>query len=250
MIGSALRGAAALLLALGLAAPAARGCPAPPDPRAPPPEAVPAPHNWPEWGRQAAALTARLRGLDASAVELVFLGDSLLFAYPPELFQHFHGHRRALNLALPGDTTATLLWRLGQGHWPAGLRPRVAVLLIGTNNAAMGARPEGTAQAVVQIMEEIRRRSPDTRILLMALLPRGADPRDPARAINERVNQLLESCADGRRVVWSDAGRALLDGAGRLSPAIAFDLLHPTLLGYAILGGAMEATLRRLMGEP
>lgn len=250
MRGGALRGAAAILLALGLAAPSVSACPAPPDPRAPPPEARPAPHNWPEWGRHAAALTARLRSLDPSSVRLVFLGDSLLFGYPPELFQHFHGHRGALNLALPGDTTATLLWRLGQGHWPVGLRPRVAVLLIGTNNAALGARAEGTAQAVVQIMEEIRRRSPDTRILLMALLPRGPDPSDPARALNERVNQLLESCADGRRVVWSDAGRALLDGAGRLPPAIAFDHLHLTLLGYAILGGAMEAPLRRLLEGP
>lgn len=240
--------AAALGLLAGLAAPAL-ACPAPPDPRALPPEATPIPHNWPEWTGYVNALTERLRATDIGRVEVVFLGDSLLFSYPPDLFQHFHGHRRALNLAIPGDTTATLLWRLANGHWPAALRPKLVVLLVGTNNVAIGARPEGTAQAVVRILQEVRQRAPQARILLMGLLPRGPDARDPARAINARVNQLLASCADGQRVHWTDAGRALVDGAGQLSPAIAFDHLHLTPLGYGILGGAMEEPMRRILGE-
>jgi lysophospholipase L1-like esterase len=231
-----------------LAAPAL-ACPAPLDPRALPPEATPIPHNWPEWANYVNGLSARIRATDMSRVELVFLGDSLLFSYPPELFQHFHGHRRALNLAIPGDTTATLLYRMGNGHWPAQLRPKLVVLLVGTNNTAIGARPEGTAQAVVKIMREIQQRSPQTRILLLALLPRGADARDPARAMNARVNQLLASCADNQRVFWSDVGRTLVDGAGNLSTAVAFDQLHLSMLGYAILGGAMEEPLRRILGE-
>lgn len=248
-LGVVARGLGVALGLTLLAAAPAGACPAPPDPRALPPEATPIPHNWPEWGNYVNGLNARIRATDMSRVDLVFLGDSLLFGYPPELFQHFHGHRRAMNLAIPGDTTATMLWRLANGQWPAQLRPKLVVLLIGTNNTALAARPEGTAQAVVQIMEEIRRRSPQTRILLMAQLPRGADMRDPARAVNARVNQLLESCADGQRVFWTDVGKTLIDGAGNLSTAVAYDRLHLSMLGYAILGGAMEEPLRRILGE-
>ncbi|MCX8134007.1 MAG: GDSL-type esterase/lipase family protein [Roseococcus sp.] len=237
-----------LLAAQGAISPAP-ACPAPRPAGLLPPEALPMAHPWPEWMDFVNALSAQLRTADVARVQLVFLGDSLLFAFTPELFSHFYGHRRALNLAIPGDTTATLLWRLERGHWPAALRPRLVVLLIGTNNAARDARPENTAQGIVQIMHDIRRRSPHSRILLLALLPRGADGNDAARAANDQVNDLLRSCADGQRVFWLDPGRALLNGEGQLPLLFAYDRLHLTPLGYAVLAAGMEGAIRQLLGE-
>jgi hypothetical protein len=41
----------------------------------------------------------------------------------------------------------------------------------------------------------------------------------------------------------------LLDSNGRLTKDFAYDFLHPSWLGYAILGAALEPDVRRLLGE-
>lgn len=236
-----------LLAAAQLAAAQAGACPAPPGPNARLPEATAIPHPWPDWSGYVDALSARLRTMDLSRVELVFVGDSIVFNWSPELFQHFYGHRMPLNLGIPGDTTATLLWRLRNGNWPPALKPRLVVLSLGTNNTAAGSRPEATAQAMMQVMAELRQRAPQARLLLLGLLPRGADARDPARAANAHINSLLADCADNRQLFWADPGQMLTDAAGNLPELIAFDRLHLTMLGYSILSAALEEPLRRAL---
>jgi len=223
-------------------------CPAPPGPQVA--TAAPIRHPWPEWQGFVDALSARLRSADLARAQLVFLGDSLTFAWSPEIFSQFYARHGAINLAIPGDTTQTLLWRLRNGHWPPELQPRVIVLLIGTNNAAVGMRPEATAQGVSAVLAELRRRAPRTRILMLGLLPRGPNPSDPARTVNAVVNALIAPCADGRGVFWVDPGRLLVDGAGNLSELMAYDRLHLTMLGYAILSGALDQPISHLMAAP
>lgn len=209
-----------------------------------PPEARPAPHPWPDWGNYTAALTARLARANLPATELVFIGDSLVAGWSPEVFAQFYGTRRALNLGIPGDTTQTLLWRIQRGNWPAALRPRVVVVQIGSNNTEIAWPAEGTAAAILRVVEEIRARAPGVRVVVMGLLPRGTEPSDPRRAILERVNELLRGCADGRSLFVVEAGTLLLDGNQRLTPLISFDQTHLTAYGYTILSTALEGTLR------
>jgi beta-glucosidase len=143
-----------------------------------------------------------------------------------------------------------MLWRITQGgHWPASLRPRVAVLLIGTNNASYADRAEDTALGVAEVVRAIRARSPATRILLVGLLPRGVDAGDQARQMNRRVNALIARCADNVSVFFTDPGSMLTDSAGRLSDQIAYDRLHLTMVGYSILAAGLEPSIRALLGE-
>src|ERR1700733_14142267 len=76
--------------------------------------------------------------------QLLLIGDSITNNYdkadlPDENFQppwkKFYEPRKALNLGFSGDTTAHLLWRLDHGEVD-GIHPKVAVLLIGTNNTS------------------------------------------------------------------------------------------------------------------
>lgn len=242
-------GAALLAASITLAptAPFAATCPATDGPHAASVE--PIQHPWTEWQTFVEALAVRMRSANLARAELVFLGDSLVFAWSPEIFAQFYGHHGAINLGIPGDTTQTLLWRLRNGHWPPALQPRAIVLLIGTNNTAAGMRAEATAQGVSTVLAELRQRAPQARILLLGLLPRGPNPRDPARTINAAVNALIAPCANDRRVFWADPGQLLVDGAGNLSELIAYDRLHLTMLGYAILSGALDEPLSRLLAR-
>src|ERR1041384_6544463 len=98
--------------------------------------------NQPWWAaRHKAAVEAAHSHPDT---QLLLIGDSITNNYdkaklPDENFQpvwkQFYEPRKALNLGFSGDTTAHVLWRLDHGEVD-GLHPKVAVVLIGTNNTS------------------------------------------------------------------------------------------------------------------
>ncbi len=241
---------AALVLACGGAeALAAPGCPALP-PRNPMPlEATPQTVKFDEWHTGEEQITERVAGKDLSAVRLVFIGDSITQGWEPTMWNQFWGDRAPLNLGLSGDLTQGVLYRLNNGQWNPTLHPKLVVLLIGTNNANWKSRPDDTALGVAEIIRFVHKRSPTTKVLVVGILPRGADASAPERAVNQQVNQQIQRCADGRNTVFLDVGRSMTDGQGHVSNQVLFDYLHPTMVGYGILGGALEAQVRKMMAE-
>ena len=214
-----------------------------------PAEATPHPVDVNDWRQRSAQIDQQLAGKDLSWVRLVFLGDSITQGWEPTMWTLFWGGRAPLNLGLWGDLTQGLLWRLNNGQWSPSLRPQLVVLLIGTNNAGWGSRPEDTALGVAEIIRFIQTRSPSTKVLLLGITPRGPDASAPERPVNARVNELIQRCADNQSVVYLDPGRSMLGADGRISNQVLFDYLHPTMVGYAILGGAIDAQVRRMMGN-
>jgi lysophospholipase L1-like esterase len=236
--------AAAALLLLSAALPALAACPAPPAGPRLPAEALPTVPPWPEWRVWADASAARVRTADVARARIAFIGDSITEGWHPEIFRMFYGHRGAVNLGVSGDVTQSLLWRLDNGHWPEALQPDAIVLLIGTNNIAHGNRPEAVAVGVATIIARLQRLAPRARIVLLGVLPRGATATDPARAPIARLNLLLQACGDNQRIFYSEPGQLMLDAQGVLPEWVAFDRLHLSQVGYAILSTAIEGHLR------
>ncbi len=239
--------ALALALLGGAIAPGWAACPAPAPGRPLPREAVPAVHEWSEWRAPVDALTARLRSLPLAQARMVFLGDSITQGWQPDVFRQFYQPRAPLNLGISGDLTQSLLWRLENGHWPGALQPGLVVLLIGTNNIGHGSRPEDVAVAIGRIIARLQGLAPEARILLLGVLPRGATPQDPMRLPIARLNQMIAACADNQRVFYSDPGSMMLDGQGALHEWVAFDRLHLSMVGYAMLAAGIEGHVRQLL---
>ena len=123
--------------------------------------------------------------------------------------------------------------------------------MIGTNNTGHRAEdPRTTAAGIQRLLDEIRRRLPKTKVLLLGVFPRGEQPDDYLRGINERVNKLIAALADGRDVHFLDIGSSLVQPGGTLSKDVMPDLLHPNEQGYAIWQRAMEPTLQKLLKAP
>jgi beta-glucosidase len=189
-----------------------------------------------------------LARLDLSKVGLLMLGDSLIEAWAPPVQQLFYGHRGFLNLGVGGDNTQGMLWRIGRLR-QTNLRPKLIVLLIGTNNIWPGRPADEVAVAIAEVLRQIRAWTPESRILLLGLLPRGSELADPTRQVQQRVNLLIAPCADGVSVFYADPGALLLDGNGVLPDRIVPDHLHPNWIGYGILSAAIEPQLRLLLHE-
>ncbi len=183
---------------------------------------------------------------------IVFVGDSITEGWEGagrEVWAERYAPRGALQLGVGGDRTEHVLARLDAGQLD-GLHPRVLVLMIGTNNTGHRREaPERIADGVTAILQQCMRRLPDTRILLLAIFPRGATPDDAMRRNNEAANRLLRELADGDRIRWVDLAPGFLEPDGSLSKSVMPDLLHLSPDGYRRWADAMEPELARLLAE-
>ena len=182
--------------------------------------------------------------------DLVLIGDSITHnwekdgkAVLAERLDKYH----PLDLGYGGDRTENVLWRLQHGEVD-GIAPKVATLMIGTNNT--GHRMEDPAlifKGIARDIQELRRRLPNTKILLLAIFPRGETAEDGQRRNNEAVNAMLPKLADNKHVFFLNINQAFLQPDGKLSKDIMPDLLHPNEKGYRIWADAMQPELDKLM---
>ncbi len=185
-------------------------------------------------------------------VDLLFIGDSIAHGWEGQgkaVWEEYYGRRQAFNLGFSGDRTENVLWRLQNGAID-GLAPKVAVIMIGTNNTGHRQDPaEETGAGVAAIIKELQQRTPQTKILVLAIFPRGRTKEDSLRQLNAAINQRIAKLADNKRVFFLDINKVFLERNGVQSRAIMPDLLHPNMAGYGLWARAMEPTLQTLLGE-
>lgn len=184
-------------------------------------------------------------------VDLLFIGDSITQGWEgagKEVWAERYAGRNAVNLGIGGDRTQHVLWRLSNGNIE-GIKPKAAVVMIGTNNSN---REDNTAQeiadGVTAIVKKLRTDLPQTKILLLAVFPRGEKP-NPQRDKITQVNQIISLLDDGEMVHYLDIGPKFLDAEGNLPKDIMPDFLHLSPRGYEIWADAIEPKLKQLMGE-
>lgn len=182
--------------------------------------------------------------------QLIFIGDSITQGWERDGFNVWnrnYAKYNAIDLGFSGDRTENVLWRLLQGE-VEGLNPKVAVLMFGTNNTGhRQEKPELTAAAIKRDIEELQKRLPNTKILLLAIFPRDEKPDGELRQINTKINAIISTFADNKKVYFLDINKSFLDENGILSKDIMPDLLHPNEKGYEIWAKAMEPTLLKLL---
>ena len=185
-------------------------------------------------------------------VDLLMIGDSITHSWEDggkEVWKKYYEKRNAVNLGIGGDCTQHVLWRLENGNID-GISPKLAVIMIGTNNAG---NIHGSAEEIVAgvkaIVEKLREKLPQTKILVLGIFPRGADDKDPIRQVNMKANEGIAKLADGKAVFYLDIGEKFLGPDHTLPKDVMPDLLHPNAKGYQIWAEAMEPEVAKLMGE-
>ncbi len=190
-------------------------------------------------------------------IELLFVGDSITESWRSagsNVWAKYYAPRRAANFGVSGDRTQHILWRMEKGGLD-GLKPKVVVLLIGTNNTGKekdDGRPRNTpAEAiagVTAVVHGLRARLPESKMLLLAIFPRN-QPDSLERGQVRQINQAIANLADGRHVTFLDIGDKFLAADGSIPAEIMPDGLHPSERGYGIWAEAMEPTLRKLLAD-
>ena len=187
-------------------------------------------------------------------VDLLWVGDSITHGWDNrgkvgEVWDKYYAKRSALNIGFSGDRTEHVLWRVRNGAVD-DISPKLAIVMIGTNNA--GHRREAskdTALGIKAILGEMRTRLPKTKVLLLAIFPRGKDDNDALRKLNMATNEIIKDCADGKSVFYLSINDKFLEKDRTLSKSVMPDLLHPNAKGYEIWAEAIEPKVKELMGE-
>jgi beta-glucosidase len=184
-------------------------------------------------------------------VDLIFIGDSITHSWEgagKDVWDKYYGKRNAVNLGISGDRTQHVLWRLDHGNID-GIHPKLAVIMIGTNNSnGADNTAEEIGAGITAIVEKLRAKLPETKVLVLAIFPRGEKP-GPQREKNAKASEIAARLADNRHVFYLDIGPKFLAPDGTLSKDIMNDFLHPNAKGYEIWAAAIEDKVAELMGE-
>ena len=200
-------------------------------------------------------------------VDLVWLGDSITQDFehtgPQDwndfapVWQRFYGDRHAVNLGFKGDATAHLLWRIEHGETD-GIAPRLAIILIGANNFGHLHWPATpTLQGIETIVSTLHQRLPNTKILLLSVLPsiRSAWVDENTALINHLLADRYGNGADPLVTFTDLTSLFLKDGRvdkdafldGHLNPPDP--PLHPTAQTQARIAAAIEPIVSHLMAD-
>ena len=194
-------------------------------------------------------------------VDLLFLGDSITDAWGGEGHGMGGGHKiftskfvpmKAANFGIGGDRTQHVIWRLQNGELD-GIKPKVVQLMIGTNNSnGTDNTAEEIADGVKGIIDEIKKKSPSTKVLLLAVFPRNTGKDDAAKKIQkdkiDKVNSIISKLDDGgKSVKFLDIGSKFKDASGALPKELMPDQLHLSEKGYEIWANAVEGVITSML---
>ncbi|HKB91914.1 MAG TPA: platelet-activating factor acetylhydrolase IB subunit [Opitutaceae bacterium] len=224
--------------------------PVPRDPNSLPPD--------PKWTeRHESFLQIAKRG----GVDVLFIGDSITDFWRDEnkprggkaVWDANFASLHAANFGIGADRTQHVLWRIENGELD-GLKPKVVVLLIGTNNIGFErdkpTTPRNTTaeaiEGITAVVRAIHAKLPESKILLHALFPRG-ESGDPIRDQVKEVNAVIARLDDGKIVFFIDIGPKFLAPDGTLPLTLMPDLLHPSEKGYALWAEAIRKPLAELL---
>ena len=195
-------------------------------------------------------------------VEIVFIGDSITHFWDTDAqkskrkygglatYNKYFSKYKVINLGYGGDRTQHALWMAAKSPYLNNIKPKMVMVMIGTNSIAKNrATPAAAAAGVTKVVEALRARLPETKILLFGLFPREASAKHIYRKHIKDVNAVISKLADDKNVFYCDITDKFLDKNGTLSRSIMPDLLHPNDAGYEIWAQAMMPYVEKFVGK-
>jgi lysophospholipase L1-like esterase len=193
----------------------------------------------------------------AGEARVVFMGDSITDAWPQPRFGDFFIGKPYVGRGISGQTTPQMLVRFRPDV--IDLKPRVVVILAGTNDVAgntgvMTDREiEGNLASMAELAEAHR-----IRVVLASITPvsayhapPGSEPQTSRRPMTRirAINEWIRQYAASKGHVYLDFFSAMVDDTGVLKEDLSADDLHPNAKGYAVMGPLAEAAIKRALAK-
>ena len=202
-------------------------------------------NDWP-WLQKFASANARLSAPAAGEDRVVFMGNSIFEVWARHFPTTFPG-KPYINRAIGGQTTPQMLVRFRQDV--IALKPKVVVILAGTNDIAGNTGP-ATLEMIennLASMSELAKAN-GIRVVLASVLPvyRYAwrpSIRQPAQTV-VALNRWMRDYARRNGHVYLDYHAAMADERLGMRGDLSGDGVHPNDAGYRVMAPLTEAAIR------
>ena len=206
--------------------------------------------DWPNLGRYSAdngKLDLPADGED----RVVFMGDSITDAWGKKFTKFFPG-KPYVGRGIGGQTTPQMLIRFRPDV--IALKPKVVVILAGTNDIAGNTGPMSleAVEGNLQSMAELAQAS-GIKVVLSAVTPvcdyhRPQTERRPPEKIIA-LNDWIKSYCNKTGAVYLDYWTAMIDDNKMLRKEWTADGLHPNDAGYEAIGPLAEKAIQLALGK-
>ncbi|MBU3025668.1 SGNH/GDSL hydrolase family protein [Zobellia galactanivorans] len=203
--------------------------------------------DWPNLANFQAE-NAKLAKPAPNENRVVFMGNSITIGWinsRPEFF----ANKPYINRGISGQTTPQMLLRFRQDV--IELRPKVVVLLAGTNDIAGNTGPSTLDMIMdnIKSMAEIAVAN-DIKVILSSTLPAFDYPWKPGMEPAQKIvdlNKMIKAYADEKGHIYLDYFSALADERNGLPKKYANDGVHPTVEGYKVMEPMVEKAIAQAL---
>jgi lysophospholipase L1-like esterase len=183
---------------------------------------------------------------------VVFMGDSITDSWADPVYGGFFPGKPYIDRGISGQTTPQMLIRFRRDV--IELKPKVVVILAGTNDIAGNTGP----MTLEDIEDNFRSMSDlatanNIRVVFASVLPVSDYEMRDGKPITQTVrrppekilalNKWLQEFAKAHHHVYLDYFSAMVDDKGFLKDELSNDGLHPNAQGYAVMAPLAEAAI-------
>lgn len=200
--------------------------------------------NLKQFQEANAKLTTPTDGED----RVVFMGNSITIGWLNSRPEFFKG-KPYINRGISGQTTPQMVLRFRQDV--IDLKPKVVVILAGTNDIAGNTGPS-TLEMIsdnIKSMAELATAN-GIKVILSSTLPAFDYPWKPGLKPAEKIvalNKMIKSYADENGHIYLDYFSAMVDDRNGLPKKYAEDEVHPTVEGYKIMEPLVEQAISKAL---
>lgn len=205
--------------------------------------------DWPNLGRYQDA-NAKLGDPAANENRVVFMGNSITDAWINTSPDFFSEHPY-VDRGISGQTTPQMLIRFRQDV--IDLKPKVVVILAGTNDIAGNTGPStlGMIEDNLMSMAQLAKAN-NIKVILSSVLPAYDYPwkkgMQPAPKI-VKLNKWIKDYCDHNDFIYLDYYPHLVDDRGGMKDEYSKDGVHPNLAGYKIMEPLVVEAINKALGE-
>lgn len=179
---------------------------------------------------------------------VVFMGNSITQGWIEQCPEFFEG-KPYINRGISGQTTPQMVLRFRQDV--VDLKPKVVVILAGTNDIAGNTGPS-TLEMILDNLKSMTdiAKANGIKVILSSILPAFDYPWKPGVNPNEKIpalNKMIKDYADQNDVIYLDYFSAMTDERNGLPIELSEDGVHPNVDGYKIMEPLVEEAIEKAL---